>query len=76
MIRILLLHKEYTLKEIFFCLEWCYEHKAFSYEAVLMTLRETNKKSLEVEKIDTLYPQTVDILPNIAKYDKLMENNI
>ena len=72
MVRILMLNKDYSLKDIFFAMEWCYDHRAFSYDAVVLTLKDTTSGRPRVEAIKKAYPQTQDMPLNIKKYDKLI----
>jgi transposase len=72
MVKILMLHKDYKLKDIFFSMEWCYEHRSFSFDAVNMTLKELHNKRPSVEKVSKAYPETEDMPLNLKKYDKLI----
>lgn len=73
MVKILLLHKTYNIKDIFFSMEWCYEHKSFSYDSVCITLKEITERKCKVETIKKAYPETQDMPLNLKKYDKLLE---
>ena len=72
MVRILLLNKNYSLKDIFFAMEWCYEHRIFSYDAVVLTLKDTTSGRPRIEAIKKAYPETKDMPLNLQKYDKLI----
>jgi len=76
MVRILSLCKDYELKDIFFSMEWCYEHKSFSYDAVLITMKELTTPKTPLENINKVYPEIEDIPLNSKKYDELLEVNI
>ncbi len=72
MVRILLLHKQYKMKDIFFAMEWCYEHKSFSFDAMKITLKELTSDKPKIEKVNKRYSEIKDIPLNIEKYDKLI----
>lgn len=72
MVKILLLHKNYDMKDVFFAMEWCYEHHSYSFDAVRMTLEEITHTRPAVEEISKAYPETADMPLNIKKYDKLI----
>lgn len=72
MVKILLLHKKYDIDNIFFSMEWCYEHRSYSYDAILVTLKEITVSKSKVEKINKTYPETQDMPLDLKKYDKLI----
>jgi hypothetical protein len=48
------------------------DHKAYSYDAVVMTLKDTVSSRPHVEEINKAYPETEDMPINLKKYDQLL----
>ncbi|MBN1186447.1 MAG: IS21 family transposase [Bacteroidales bacterium] len=72
MVKILLLHKIYDLKDIFFAIEWCLEHNSYSYDAVLMSLQNVTKNTIQKENLTKSYHQVKDYSTDLNKYDELL----
>jgi len=72
MVRILMLEKDYRLKDIFFAMDWGIEHKTFSYDSLKLTLKEMSKEMRPVELVRKKYPKITEHDFNLSKYDELL----
>ncbi len=75
MVKILLLEKDHSLKNIFFAMEWGLNHKSFSYEVIKLTLSELDKKVIPIESVKKAYPEMDDFSFDVSKYDQLLGGN-
>jgi transposase len=72
MIKILLLEKNYSLDDIFFAMEWCYEHRSYSYDSVRLFLTDLSRSPVPIEPITNKYPELQDHLYGISHYDRVI----
>ena len=76
MVRILLLHKKHNLEKIFSAMQWCHEHRSYSYDAVFLKIQESERSIPEKEEIKKSYPETSLQLPDLNRYDSLIGANV
>lgn len=72
MIKILNLMNSHTLKDIFFAMEWCYEHRSYSYDAVKICLSDITKQQFLLEPLTKSYPEVNTVPCNLDRYDLLL----
>jgi hypothetical protein len=76
MVRILLLHKHYDIKNIFFAMEWGHTNKAYSYDTILMTIKELKREKTKPETIKKIYPTVTVNSTGLDKYNTLLGGTI